>query len=97
MRIHMQPQDRLVLEHLARTGSISSVEAHSVHKVRSLSRRITTISKKIEEMANKRGDIASNPADRIRKERKRDTTGQRYVRYHLDRHVAQQLLDEVNP
>lgn len=62
----MTPQAAIVLKHLQQAGSISNVEAHAVLKVRSVSRRITEIVKA--------GYI-------IRKELKKDTTGQRYVRY----------------
>ena len=62
----MTPQAKIVLNHMQAAGSISNVEAHAVLKVRSVSRRITEI---------------ANAGYVIRKERKVDTTGQRYVRY----------------
>ncbi|MEF2249326.1 hypothetical protein RSP795_10320 [Ralstonia solanacearum] len=64
----LSPQSQLVYDHLVRVGSITNVEAHAVHRVRSLSRRITEISD------------AGAP---IKKDRRRDVTGQFYVRYSL--------------
>lgn len=65
---NLSPQSRIVLNHLQAVGSITAVEASAVHRVRSVSRRITEI-----------GDEGFN----IRKEFKRDVNGQRYVRYVL--------------
>lgn len=64
----MTPQAMLVLQHLQAHGSITNVEANAVHKVRSVSRRITEIV-----------DAGFN----IIKLNRRDTTGQRYVKYVL--------------
>ena len=64
----LSPQSQVVLTHLRTAGSISNVEAHAVHRIRSLSRRITEI---------------SDAGYAISKERKRDVTGQIYVRYSL--------------
>lgn len=66
----MTPQACTVLNHLRTAGSITNVEAHAVLRVRSVSRRITEL-------------IAIGIP--IRKEMKRDSTGQRYVRYYLGR------------
>jgi uncharacterized NAD(P)/FAD-binding protein YdhS len=66
----MTPQAQIVLRHLIAEGSITSVEAHAVLRVRSVSRRITEL---------RRNGIP------IRKEFKKDSTGQRYVRYYLGR------------
>lgn len=68
MTRRLTPQSQKVLDHIRTAGSISNVEANAVHRVRSLSRRITEISD------------AGYP---IAKERKRDVTGQVYVRYSL--------------
>lgn len=65
----LSPQSQIVLTHLRAVGSISALEASAVHRVRSLSRRITEI------------NDAGYP---VRKEFKRDVTGQRYVRYSLE-------------
>lgn len=64
----LTPQARTVLSHLQRAGSITNVEANAVHCVRSVSRRIT--------------ELRGHGLD-IRKEHRRDTRGQRYVRYVL--------------
>lgn len=66
----MTPQAQLVLRHLIVEGSITNVEAHTVLRVRSVSRRITEL---------RRNGIP------IHKEFKKDSTGQRYVRYYLGR------------
>jgi hypothetical protein len=96
----LQPQEMLVLRHLASTGSISSVEANAVHKVRSLSRRITSINDALDYYVNEQGSGVppndNGTVPQIRKEYKRDATGQRYVRYHLDKDVAQKLLDRLS-
>lgn len=68
----LTPQAQKVLDHLNSVGSISNVEANAVHRVRSLSRRITEI-----------GDALYGTGFRVRKEFKRDVTDQRYVRYSL--------------
>lgn len=62
----LSPQAITILRHLQSAGSITNVEAHAVHRVRSLSRRITELRD------------AGVP---INKERRRDVTGQIYVRY----------------
>jgi len=64
----MSPQAHIVLNHLTKAGSITNVEANAVLRVRSVSRRITEL---------------RDAGFRIRKEFKKDTTGQRYVRYYL--------------
>ncbi|KVO83298.1 hypothetical protein WL21_09710 [Burkholderia ubonensis] len=66
----LTPQAQTVLRHLQSVGSITNVEANAVHRVRSLSRRITEI----------RG-----AGFRISKIRRRDCTGQQYVRYSLEK------------
>jgi hypothetical protein len=62
----MTPQSLKVLIHLQAHGSITNVEANAVHKVRSVSRRITEI--------RAHGYV-------VGKEYKTDVTGQRYVKY----------------
>jgi len=64
----LTPQSRVVLNHLKAAGSITAVEASAVHRVRSLSRRITEI---------------SDEGFKVKKEHKKDVNGQRYVRYSL--------------
>ena len=65
----MHPQTHQVLCHLITAGSITNVEAHAVLKCRSVSKRIS-------ELVNTYGiDVA--------KLRRRDSTGQRFVRYVL--------------
>lgn len=75
----LTPQARKVLDHMQNTGSISNVEAHAVHRVRSLSRRITEIGDALYFRANDervKGHF-------VEKLQRRDVTGQRYVRYQL--------------
>jgi predicted transcriptional regulator len=67
-RSMLSPQALTVLNHLEAAGSITNVDAHVVLKVRSVSRRITEL---------------TDAGYVINKEWKRDTTGQRYVKYHL--------------
>ena len=65
----MYPQTHQVLCHLITAGSITNVEAHAVLKCRSVSKRIS-------ELVNTYGiDVA--------KLQRRDSTGQRFVRYVL--------------
>ncbi len=65
----MPPQTHQVLCHLITAGSITNVEAHAVLKCRSVSKRIS-------ELVNTYGiDVA--------KLQRRDSTGQRFVRYVL--------------
>ena len=65
----MHPQTHQVLCHLITDGSITNVEAHAVLKCRSVSKRIS-------ELVNTHGiDVA--------KLHRRDSTGQRFVRYVL--------------
>ena len=65
----MHPQTHQVLCHLITAGSITNVEAHAVLKCRSVSKRIS-------ELVNTYGiDVA--------KLQRRDSTGQRFVRYVL--------------
>jgi len=67
-RMYLPPQDAAVLEHIIDAGSITNVEANAVLRCRSVSRRITAI---------REWDVP------ITKEYRKDTTGQRYVRYVL--------------
>ncbi|MGN6552103.1 MAG: helix-turn-helix domain-containing protein [Pararhizobium sp.] len=62
------PQTRAVLDMLKRKGSMTSIEAGGVLRVRSLSKRITELRR------------LGWP---IIRELKKDPTGQRYARYHL--------------
>lgn len=61
-------QERVILNHLLEKGSITAGEAQMVYRVRSLSRRITTL---------------IDSGCRILKSEHRDLTGQRYRRYSL--------------
>ena len=67
-QMHLSPMSLKVLEHLEKSGSISNVEANAVLKCRSVSRRIT-------ELKDTGFDIQS--------EMRKDSTGQRYMRYTL--------------
>lgn len=65
----MRPQTHQVLRHLIAAGSITNVEAHAVLKCRSVSKRIS-------ELVNIHGI-------EVAKLHRRDSTGQRFVRYVL--------------
>ena len=65
----MSPQTYQVLKHLIASGSITNVEAHAVLKCRSVSKRIS-------ELVNTYGLP-------VAKVYRRDSTGQRFVRYVL--------------
>jgi hypothetical protein len=67
-RTTLKPQAQTVLDHLVAHGSITNVEANAVHKVRSVSSRISEIQK------------ASYV---VGKKTHADATGQKYVRYTL--------------
>jgi hypothetical protein len=78
----LSPQAVTALRHLINVGSITNVEANAVHRIRSLSRRIT--------------EIADAGVD-IDKDYRKDVTGQRYVRYSIaqfDMSYAKLVLDE---
>lgn len=62
-------QEKIVLRHLIAEGTITACEAQLVHRIRSLSRRITTL-------------LDSGVS--IVKEDRVDVTGQRYRRYTLE-------------
>lgn len=62
------PQTRCIADHLLEVGTISGVEAAAMFKTRSLTRRIA--------------DLRDAGAE-ITSEFKKDSTGQRYVRYTL--------------
>lgn len=64
----LPPQEQTVLEHLVDNGSITAGEAQMVHRIRSLSRRITTL---------------LDAGCVIEKEDRWDMAGQRYRRYRL--------------
>jgi hypothetical protein len=64
--VALSPQAQIVLKHLRAAGSITAVEANAVHRIRSVSRRITEL---------------LDAGFVILKEHKRDVNGQRYVRY----------------
>jgi hypothetical protein len=64
----LKPQTQVVLNHLINAGSITNVEAHAVHKVRSVSKRISEL---------------KSAGYHIGKQYTTDVTGQRYVRYEL--------------
>lgn len=66
----LSPQAKTVLKHLLSVGSITNVEAHAVHRVRSLSRRVSEL---------------GEACIKVSKEYKKDVNGQRYVRYSLDK------------
>jgi hypothetical protein len=68
-RRRLSPQCDTVLRHLLRAGSITGVEAASVHRIRALPRRIAD--------HREAGYV-------VRREQRQDVTGQRYVRYFLN-------------
>ena len=80
----MSPQTHQVLRHLIIAGSITNVEAHAILKCRSVSKRIS-------ELVNTHGiDVA--------KLHRRDSTGQRFVRYVLvNPRVAKVAAAMFNP
>ncbi len=85
---YLSPQAVKVYDHLLRAGSITNVEANAVHRVRSVSRRITEIQEAI--LNSPENAVSQIVADYsktqwLQKEFRRDATGQRYVRYHLVR------------
>ena len=65
----MRPQTHQVLRHLIAAGSITNVEAHAVLKCRSVSKRIS--------------ELVNTHEIEIAKLHRRDSTGQRFVRYIL--------------
>jgi hypothetical protein len=64
------PMNRTILKHLLECGSITNVEAQAVHKCRALPRRIADL---------KEAGVPINKETRV------DSTGQRYVRYWIDK------------
>jgi len=68
-RINKLPMVEMVLQHLIEVGNITGLEAGALYKCRHLPRRI-------KDLRDRGLDITS--------ETKWDTTGQRYVRYHLE-------------
>jgi hypothetical protein len=68
--LNLSPQAQIVRTHLLKAGSITNVEANAVHRIRSLSRRISEL---------------AQAGYKIDKQRKKDLTGQRYVRYSFVR------------
>jgi predicted RNase H-related nuclease YkuK (DUF458 family) len=68
--MNLTRQAQVVRDHLFKAGSISGLEAHTVHRIRSLSRRIS--------------ELVAAGYD-IQKQQKKDVTGQRYVRYSIYR------------
>jgi len=74
-------QEQIVLRHLLSEGSITSGEAQMVHRIRSLSRRITSL---------------LDAGIVVEKDDRRDSTGQRYRRYTL-RVVPPNMLPPEEP
>ena len=62
-----QSQTDFLLDHFKTRPSISAIEAQAMYRIRSLSRRINDLESK---------------GYRFSREHCKDTTGQRYVRYH---------------
>jgi len=75
----LPPQEQTVLIHLIENGSITAGEAQIVHRIRSLSRRITTL-------------LDSGCV--VNKEDRWDMAGQRYRKYILQ-HVPERLNPEL--
>jgi hypothetical protein len=63
----LAPQTQQILKHLQTVGSISGVEAAALYRCRALPRRIADI---------------RDAGHFVRRELKKDATGQRYARYH---------------
>lgn len=59
----------MIQNHLETIGSISNLEAQSLYRVRSLPRRIR--------------DLEERRGLQIKREWRKDLTGERYMRYHL--------------
>jgi hypothetical protein len=59
----------MIHNHLESIGSISNLEAQSLYRVRSLPRRIR--------------DLEERRGLQIKREWRKDLTGERYMRYHL--------------
>lgn len=79
----MTPQLKVVFEHLQTVGSLSTAEAWTVYKIRSLPTRITELKK-----------LGHNITVKLKK----DATGQRYARYTLkDQIVVGSVVTVVNP
>lgn len=76
----MTPQAQTILDHLIQQGSITNVEANAVHRCRSVSRRITEI---------------QDEGHPVTKEWRRDTTGQRYLRYAMPYRHRLALLPDL--
>lgn len=68
MKYKRPSQNDQLLTHFQTRGSISGIEAAAMFRIRSLTRRICDLKAKGFKFAS---------------ETKRDTTGQRYVRYHF--------------
>lgn len=68
--MQLAPQTAKILQHLEMVGSISNVEAQAVYRCRALPRRIKDLK------------VAGF---NIKREMKRDATGQRYVRYFYNK------------
>lgn len=76
-------QTTLLLDHLKAKGSITSLEAAGMFRIRSLSRRINDLEEK---------------DHRIAREQRVDTTGQRYVRYiYLGKRLPQSSSTPPTP
>jgi hypothetical protein len=67
-KVVKESQETRILRHLMSEGSITGVEAAAIYKVRSLTKRISTL---VDRGAH------------IDREWRKDMTGQRYVRYRL--------------
>jgi hypothetical protein len=75
----LSPQTATILRHLLRVGEISGVEAQAMYKARSLTKRISEI----------------NEFFLVESEWKRDTTGQRYVRYFMPDDVRNYVREQT--
>ena len=82
--IRMGTQAHKILEHLKAEGSISGAEAYLMYKARSCTKRIS-------ELRKAGYDITS--------EWRRDTTGQRYVRYWLNKKAPRKMkrISSIHP
>lgn len=82
--IRMGTQAHKILEHLKSEGSITGAEAYLIYKARSCTKRISELRK---------------AGYSIKSEWRKDVTGQRYVRYWLDRKAPRRLMriESIHP
>lgn len=77
MTLQLKPQTQQVLTHLQQHGHITAVEAAAVYKIRSLTSRVSELTRK---------------GHAITRETRKDGAGQRYVRYAYAARVGARIL-----